>query len=92
MHISGVSRRGNAKLCLNVIASELHTQSSSSAKADDPVLRDVSDGIEGTRRTGYPAFAGYDGGGMVGAKPATTAGDYESRLKAGTTREWLFEM
>jgi hypothetical protein len=35
---------------------------SSSAKADDPVFRGVSDGIESSRRTGYPAFAGYDGG------------------------------
>jgi hypothetical protein len=35
---------------------------SSSAEADDPVFRGVSDGIESSRRTGYPAFAGYDGG------------------------------
>src|ERR1700733_6692576 len=49
-------------------------RSSSSAKADDPVFRDVSNGIENSRRIGYPpepvigrAFArpggGYDGGG-----------------------------
>src|SRR5258708_1145409 len=48
--------------------------SSSSAKADDPVFREARDGIENSRRTGYPpepvighAFArpggGYDGGG-----------------------------
>ena len=34
---------------------------SSSAKADDPVSRGVSDGIERPRRTGCPAFAGHDG-------------------------------
>jgi hypothetical protein len=33
---------------------------SSPAKAGDPVLRGVSDGIEKPRRTGYPACAGYD--------------------------------
>jgi hypothetical protein len=36
-------------------------QSSSSAKADDPVIRGVDDGIERRRFTGYPACAGYDG-------------------------------
>jgi hypothetical protein len=34
---------------------------SSPAKAGDPVLRGVNDGIEKLRRTGYPACAGYDG-------------------------------
>src|SRR5258708_31236741 len=33
---------------------------SSSAKADDPVFRSDSDGIDRARRTGYPAFAWYD--------------------------------
>ena len=37
--------------------------SSSSAKADDPVFRGVSDGIENSRPTGYSAFAEYDGWG-----------------------------
>jgi hypothetical protein len=36
-------------------------QLSSPAQAGDPVFRDVSDGIEKPRRTGYPACAGYDG-------------------------------
>jgi hypothetical protein len=31
-------------------------------KGGDPVFRDVSDGIENSRHTGYLAFAGYDGG------------------------------
>src|ERR1019366_1895829 len=35
------------------------------AKAGDPVIRDVSDGIGKPRCTGYPAFAGYDGLGEV---------------------------
>jgi hypothetical protein len=35
---------------------------SSSAKADDPVFQSACDRIEKLRRTGYPAFAGYDGG------------------------------
>jgi hypothetical protein len=34
---------------------------SSPTKAGDPVFRDVSDGRERPRRTGYPACAGYDG-------------------------------
>ena len=38
-----------------------HAQSSSSAKADDPVFQSVSDGIEKLQRTGYSAFAEYDG-------------------------------
>src|SRR5205823_14336202 len=33
---------------------------SSSAKAGDPVFQSAGDGIEEPRRTGYPAFAGYD--------------------------------
>jgi hypothetical protein len=37
------------------------SQLSSSAKADDPVFQSVGDGNEKLRRTGYPAFAGYDG-------------------------------
>src|SRR5258707_165932 len=36
-------------------------QPSSPAKAGDPVFRDVSNGIERLRRTGYSAFAEYDG-------------------------------
>ena len=31
-----------------------------------PVFRDASDGIENSRRTGYSAFAEYDGGGWSG--------------------------
>src|SRR5258705_5569298 len=48
-----------AKLCLLVKAP--HTQSSSPAKAGDPVFRGASDRAENPRRTGYPACAGYDG-------------------------------
>jgi hypothetical protein len=39
-----------------------HSQPSSPAKAGDPVFRGVSDGAEKLRRTGYSAFAEYDGG------------------------------
>src|SRR5216117_2099292 len=38
MHSSGDSRRGNAKVCL-MNANALHSHSSSSAKADDPVFQ-----------------------------------------------------
>src|SRR5439155_17670504 len=38
-----------------------HPQPSSPAKAGDPVLRGVSDRAERPQRTGYLAFAGYDG-------------------------------
>jgi hypothetical protein len=40
---------------------QLRVMLSSSAKADDPVLRDAATRAEKPRRTGYPAFAGYDG-------------------------------
>jgi hypothetical protein len=43
---------------------------SSPAKAGDQVFRDASDGIGNPQRTGYPAFAGYDG--FYGAAPCTT--------------------
>ncbi len=55
---SGGSRREIAKLCLRMNAP--HTQSSSPAKAGDPVFRGASDRAEKLRRTGYPACAGYD--------------------------------
>src|SRR6267154_5172280 len=38
-----------------------HSQPSSPAKAGDPVFRDVSDGSGKLQRTGYSAFAEYDG-------------------------------
>src|SRR5258705_10047003 len=38
-----------------------HIKVSSSAKADDPVFQGTRDEVEKPRRTGYPAFAGYDG-------------------------------
>src|SRR5713226_9917375 len=42
--------------------SSRHTlRPSSSAKAGDPVFRGVSDGTEKPQRTGYSAFAEYDG-------------------------------
>src|SRR5579859_4849961 len=40
---------------------------SSSAKAHDPVLRDPAARAEKPRRTGCPAFAGYDGGKITAA-------------------------
>jgi len=62
---SGASRRENAKLYLPVIAvrgatcppklSRHHPR-----KRVIQYPRDASDGIEKPRRTGYPAFAGYD--------------------------------
>jgi hypothetical protein len=48
---------------LGRMASRERPCSSSSAEADDPVFRGVSDGIVNSRRTGYSAFAEYDGGG-----------------------------
>jgi hypothetical protein len=56
---SRASRGEIAKLCLRMNAP--HTQSSSPAKAGDPVFRGASDRAEKPRRTGYPACAGYDG-------------------------------
>src|SRR5712664_1744260 len=56
MHSSGASRRGIADSCL-MNTNAPHFQSSSPAKAGDPVFRG-----EKPRRTGYPACAGYDGG------------------------------
>jgi hypothetical protein len=59
--------RGAAPLCvlrdpLAMLAWRMRaSQLSSPAQAGDPVFRDVSDGIEKPRRTGYPACAGYDG-------------------------------
>jgi hypothetical protein len=38
-----------------------HLRLSSPAKAGDPVFRVVSEEIEELRRTGYSAFAEYDG-------------------------------
>jgi hypothetical protein len=37
-----------------------HSQSSSPAKAGDPVFRDLSDRSDIPQRTGYSAFAEYD--------------------------------
>src|ERR1700694_6088633 len=45
---------------------------SSSAKADDPVFRDVAIQSRKPRRTGYPACAGYDSG-MQAASAASAA-------------------
>src|SRR6516165_8535764 len=39
----------------------MHFLSSSPAKAGDPVFEDRKDQTEKPQRTGYPAFAGYDG-------------------------------
>ena len=50
MYNSGAPRGENAKLRL-MKTNAPHFQPSSSAKADDPVFRDVSDGIERPRRT-----------------------------------------
>jgi hypothetical protein len=38
-----------------------HSRSSSPAKAGDPVFRGGNDRTEKLRRTGYSAFAEYDG-------------------------------
>src|SRR5713226_3370352 len=60
MHNSGTSRREIAKpylMCTNAP----HSQPSSPAKAGDPVFRDAGDRTERLRRTGYSAFAEYDG-------------------------------
>src|SRR5882724_5293709 len=57
-----------------------HSQSSSPAKAGDPVFRGVSDGIEKLRRTGYSAFAEYDG--FCGA-------ERRSNPSRGVKEEWI---
>src|SRR6185369_12332223 len=44
------------------------SRSSSPAKAGDPVSQSSSDCTERLRRTGYPAFAGYDGGELGSAR------------------------
>jgi hypothetical protein len=62
---SGASRRGVVKACL-MHSSAPHLQLSSPAKAGDPVIRGISDGTEKPRRTGYPAYAGYDSSGWSG--------------------------
>ncbi len=65
-----------------------HSPQSSPAKAGDPVLRDISARSETPRRTGSPAFAGYDGRCKErSSKPnknpaASTAGFYFFRRKA----------
>src|ERR1700692_1432004 len=41
-------------------ARRCHIKPSSSAKADDPVFQSGCDRTGKSRRTGYPAFAGYD--------------------------------
>jgi hypothetical protein len=60
MHNSGAPRRGKAKACvMNTEAP--HLRLSSPAKAGDPVFRDADAGFDKLRRTGYSAFAEYDG-------------------------------
>src|SRR6266849_5368096 len=57
---SGASRREIVKSYrMNTNAS--HSQPSSPAKAGDTVFRGAGDRTERPQRTGYPAFAGYDG-------------------------------
>jgi len=60
LHNSGVSRRGNAEVYLMNTDSQ-HFRPSPPTKAGDPVFRGVSDRTEKLRRTGYSAFAEYDG-------------------------------
>jgi hypothetical protein len=65
MTVSGGARRrlamtGAGGNSLNANAPP-HTQPSSPAKAGDPVFRGASDRIEKLQRTGYSAFAEYDG-------------------------------
>src|SRR5579864_3890628 len=56
-----------------------HNDPSSSAEADDPVFRAISARYQVPRRTGYPAFAGYD---EKCACPSAFA---------GTTTKWLLD-
>ena len=60
MHSSDAMRREKAELCV-MNADAPHSQSSSPAKAGDLVFRDADVGTEKLRRTGYSAFAEYDG-------------------------------
>jgi hypothetical protein len=61
------SRARTCVCCLKIESGEViertgrRSPPSSSAKADDPVIRGTSDGTERPRRTGCPAFAGHDG-------------------------------
>src|SRR5216684_1641485 len=50
---------GSRTCVMNTIAPR--SEPSSSAKADDPVFRGTSDGARRPQRTGYSAFAEYDG-------------------------------
>jgi hypothetical protein len=63
---SGALRGEAVNACL-MATNAPHSQSSSPAKAGDPVFRGSSDGIERPQRTGYPACAGYDGSWWSGA-------------------------
>ena len=60
INASGASRREGANARL-MIMSLPRLQPSSPAKAGDPVFRGAGDRVEKPRRTGYSAFAEYDG-------------------------------
>src|SRR4051794_3828444 len=53
------TRGENANVCPMTV--QLHPRLSSPAKAGDPVFQSRQCSFERPQRTGYPAFAGYDG-------------------------------
>jgi hypothetical protein len=79
INTSGASRGEVVSVCL-MTTNAPRSQSSSPAKAGDPVFRGVSDGIEKLRRTGYSAFAEYDG--FCGAAR-------RSNPSRGVKEEWI---
>jgi hypothetical protein len=81
-------RRGNADVRL-VTAKAPHFQSSSPAKAGDPVLRGLNDRTERPRRTGYPAFAGYDGSGWSGLGDVIARSESDEAIHLLTWRLWI---
>jgi len=82
---SGASRREVANVRL-MDKSTPHSQPSSPAKAGDPVFRGASDRIEKLRRTGYSAFAEYDGCGDVTFRIVFSCLKIESELCAARWR------
>src|SRR6476660_1351135 len=58
---SGKSCREKAKLCLEMATQAPHTRCHAPRRRGIQYSRDAGAGNEKRRRTGYPAFAGYDG-------------------------------
>src|ERR1700724_1104993 len=66
-----------------LVQQSVFPRSSSSAKADDPVFRDVSVQSQTPQRTGYPAFAEYDRvmlGGRISLTASAASAAYRARI------------